>query len=57
MMYCLTITERTPTPPEQKETHTYHVICEDLFEVADKLENLELNFVALVSATVTPWRE
>jgi hypothetical protein len=55
--YCLTITERTPTPPERKDTHSIHVILDSLHEVAEQIENFELNWGVLVSMTITPWSE
>ena len=55
--YVVTITERTPTPPHQRETNTYHAFCEDMFEVAEVVENFELNFGVLVSMTITPFKE
>lgn len=55
--YVVTITERTPTPPEKRETNTYHVFCDSMFEVAKVVEDFELNWGVLVSMTITPFKE
>jgi hypothetical protein len=54
MKCLLIITERTPTPPEQNDLNSYHLVCSDLFEAAKKIEEFELNFGVLVSMTIVP---
>ena len=56
-MYVVTITERTPMEPGKKDTNTYHVFCDGLFEVAEKIEQFHLSFGCLVSMTITPFKE
>lgn len=56
-MYVLTITERTLMPLGMRDTNTYHVFCNSLFDVSEKIEGLALNYVYLVSLTITPFKE
>ncbi len=51
-MYIVTITERTPTPPEQKEVVTHHVICESMFDAVKLLEEGEMNFTCWVNVNI-----
>jgi len=52
-MFVVTITERTPTPPEDKDTNIYTVRKDSMFEVADFLKEQELNWTCWVHVSIT----
>lgn len=52
-MFVLTLTERTPTRPEEKDIHTLVLRFNSMFEVLDYLEGCELNFTCWVNVNIT----
>lgn len=55
-MFLVTVTERTPTP-DGTDVNSYHVIKNDMFEVASFLQDCELNWAVFVNVSITHIKE
>lgn len=52
-MFVVTLTERTPTLPEEKDVNTYTLRFTSMWEVLDFLEGAELNYTCWVNVSIT----
>lgn len=52
-MFVVTIIERTPTPPEDKDVAVHTLRFDSPFAVAEFIENAALNFTCFVNVNIT----